>query len=919
MLAALVCAAAGGAAACAQAGPGGEDVHRLHDAMTVLYDNARGGAFEVSVKVRDINYSSRGPAELLIKMYDPEGGLVLREVAVDDGVKGDLYAGASAGFDHLALYFADTQAKGLTPAVKYGAFMKPERVKAMPARELKYTVPGGKKGVYRLIMVGQPDLLVSFSTKPEMRSGTAGGPDLLYAAGRQFETGYFRVPQGATGLELSLLQIDRPADRTLTVWDGQGKVLAALSGEGGFAAQKVKFEAPMDGQVLKMGLSAGAGLEAKKGMWGAGGGGGGEEGGGGGGGGGGGSDALMGVYLTVAKGARYGRPGGRLAAVICPDEATARALNNGAMEHDGQVFYQRYAMTVHDYLKTLKAEDFVSPNQTATNPGTYTPLGSHEKPAKTCADVQMFDYLHNKDRATLNRALKDMLEGMRQMGYDDQVMRGPNLAYEMGTYSYFYPRPAMWMIQKSDLPENVKGALKDFTLAVGDRLAFCRGLELVNGNATASLVSQMRYCAEASGDKMLAGLFDTYISRFSNGGFGARVGVGPSGPIQEGFGYDQHYGTYPIRGLKAVMEDFKDPRIGKIYEGLINFYSYAYNEEVAGGAWSSRTAAKIPSRTYEPNGPVPWKGNPGPAFTENVNGAGEVFAARRAGYYVQTYHGRITPSYLAEVGLGQIGFGGGMIGQLHVPGRGPVIVSRLHGDYGAQMHWTNWKEYAIHSVVGTTMDGLPMIGADSEPTDAKLSGTVLSSSADVRGGSVRVWRTYDFQDDGIKCAVWLGAAQGDKAFGVWSKKSPVRGVVNEGYEVIPLLCNKPGQGSKPVAVKAAPERKAVGVAKPATLPLTAFDADGKGVGEVPEEGEVFAKAVVLDRGGYGVRVELDAPRAVRRGFEGALFIKLAEPGTAAKDVKLEYRLIPFGAKVGLDASSPIAREGDQAKEQDAGE
>jgi hypothetical protein len=863
-----------------------EDVHRLHDGMTVLLNNDQGSAFELVLKVRDINYSPRGPAELLAKVYDPQGRVVVREVVPDDGIVKGLFDGPAAGFDHLALYFADTRAKGLTPAVRYGGFLDPARVGAMAVRTFKYQVPAGAKGVYRLILVGQPDLLVSYETRPDLKAGVAGSPDLLYATGKQFETGYFWVPPGTTGLDLSFIQIDGVAGggRFLNVLDAQEKTIASVGGEDAFAAMKVKFgtvEQPSrDGQVLKVRLSGGP------------------------------NDALFGLYLLTPKGNRYGKPGGRLAALICADAQTAQALKNGAMEHDGAIFYQHYAVKLHDYLKTLKPADFVSPDHTPLNPGTYVPLGSHEKPARTCADMQMFDYLHNKDRATLNRALKDMLEGMSQIGFDDQVMRGPNLAYEMGAYSYFYPRPAMWMIEKSDLPDDLKQALRDFCLQVGDRLAFCRGLELVNGNATASLIAQLKYCSAASGDKMLGGLFDTYFTRFTTGGFGERVGVGASGPIQEGFGYDQHYGTYVLRGWKAVMEDFKgrDNRFVPVYDNIVKFYSYVYNDEVPGGAWSSRTAARIPSRTYEPSGPVPFKGYPGPSFTDNVNGAGEVFAARRPGYYVQTYHGRITPAYLTEVGLGQIGFGGGMIGQLHIPGRGPVLVSRLHGDYGKDMDATLWREFAIHSVVGTTMDGLPMIGGNSEPKEAKLEGTVLTSSADVRGGSVRVMRTYDFQEDGIKCVVALAPARVDKMFGLWSKKSPLRGVVNEAYEILPLLGTKPGQIK--VAQKASPDRKAVGVAKLATVPLVAIGQDGKEIGALTEGEDVTAKAVVLDRGGYGVRVELDMPRAVRRGFEGSLLIKLAEPGTPAQDVKMEYRLVPFGAKGASEVGSNPAAAGE---------
>ena len=67
-------------------------------------------------------------------------------------------------------------------------------------------------------------------------------------------------------------------------------------------------------------------------------------------------------------------------------------------------------------------------------------------------------------------------------------MHGRNLAYEMGTYSYFYHRPAWRILQQADAPDEVKSALREFIIQIGDRLAFCRGIELVNGNSLASSV-----------------------------------------------------------------------------------------------------------------------------------------------------------------------------------------------------------------------------------------------------------------------------------------------------------------------------------------------------------------------------------------------------------------------------------------------
>ena len=53
------------------------------------------------------------------------------------------------------------------------------------------------------------------------------------------------------------------------------------------------------------------------------------------------------------------------------------------------------------------------------------------------------------------------------------------------------------------------------------------------------------------------------------------------------------------------------------------------------------------------------------------------------------------------------------------------------------------------------------------------------------------------------------------------------------------------------------------------------------------------KTVTIDRGGFGVRIELDEPRRVLRGQNNTVLIELIEEPTASAGVSIGYRLVPF--------------------------
>ena len=381
-------------------------------------------------------------------------------------------------------------------------------------------------------------------------------------------------------------------------------------------------------------------------------------------------DFMTNVKFRFAKDPEVTQRGTRVVpAVFAADAATAKALRGGAIYHDDRVFWQPYQVKLHDWLRTLKEEDFIVKNAEGqvvnlVNPLTVLPSGT-PAPAKLperpgfvplngphwqppLSDRIMYQWSVHKNRAALNLALKDLIAGLRSIGPNDHVavaVGGPyaNMAYEFGNYAWHYWRPAWRVLQESDAPDEVKQHVREAMLVCGDRLAFCRSWERVNGNSYAQVLSALRYSYAATGDKLQQQLFDTYWERFVSGGWGERVGVGPSGPVQEGFAYAYHYASYILTTWQSVIGDFHDPRFQQVHDRIHTWFSYTLaDEQVPAGPWSSRTHY-YPQWQIEKEGPFAWKGLPGPDFTVSVNDANEWFAARRANYYVLTYHGRLVP------------------------------------------------------------------------------------------------------------------------------------------------------------------------------------------------------------------------------------------------------------------------------------
>ncbi|NLL83089.1 MAG: hypothetical protein GX230_02450 [Lentisphaerae bacterium] len=857
------------------------ETYRLYEDMGFFINNPDATDFTVTLEVRDVNLTASGPSELLVKLYNPAGDTVVREVIPDDGFDAGKMGPRLPGWSQEAWYYETAYSRGLTPQVKWSALSDPTRLATCNARTFTYRVKANHKGVYRMILAGSADLFVTVTLSPNLKYGISGGPNWLHGRADLLRQKYICIPPECIGLDMLLLEFDQPRSRACSLKTLSGEVvelqrgdatrLTQLDARRGYTTLSGTFSDPAatTGQILLFEMEPGA------------------------------NDYLLSIRLNLKREQRHWRHIPQLDAIFAPDADTARAIANGAIIHDGQLFWQMYQVKLWDWLKTLSATDLTMPADLPVKPG-YRSTGSDESPQKTekrnpnmtdpkpgAADIIMHSYDLHQNRQALNIAIQELLEGMRIIGPHDRVMYIRNLAYDMGCYSYFYHRPAWRILQQSDAPAPAKAAIGEFALQIGDRMAFMRGGELVNGNSLASLVQGLRYITEATLDPLHKELFDTYWHRFANGGFGDRIGIGPSGGIQEGFGYDGHYGTYPLIGWRAIINDLDDPRFKNAYHNLQNFYSYIYSPgNIPATPFNSRTKNAM-NRFGGGSGDYAWKGDGGPDLTESVNGANEFFVARRSNYYAVTYFGRLTPTWMGEAFHGQIGFGGGILCQLHIPGKGQILASTLNGDYGRGMHLSQWRNFHINSVVGETADGQPLVVANSEYLNARLDGVTVTGSGEVRQSSVAGERSYVFEPASILCSVRLRRSSAEPVYDIHGGPHYLRTKINEAWEMIPWtpVMAPPTQRGKPWT--------------PATRAI-ALDIDGNDLGPITAD-LIEAAAILIDHGGYGVRIELDRTRGVCKAQQDGLLIGLVTPQQsdygkspiAAETVAISYRIVPY--------------------------
>ena len=865
-------------AACLAAPVHAETTHRLYDGVTLFINNADGGDFTLSLDVRDCNYRNTFPGEMFVRVYPPDGRPVVRELIPDDGIHSPAYQPPVAGWDHEYWYLATCYSRGLRPAFRWSTFSDPARLASMPARTFKYTIKGGQKGVYRVVLTGGPDLYVTARTSPELPYGVAGSPEWLHGHGDQMRKSYVYVPRGTELIHGLFLEMDEPKERSFTLSTLDGQTLMSGDSTEGLAQRSYAIEpdGDMDEQVLVLEVSEGAG------------------------------DFLINLTMQI-KGAggkvrqsAKDRPPITMAnfdeiqplrgpqavtAVISPDIETAKATQGGAIYHDGRLFWQMYQVRLYDWLKDKPESDFEYPEDLPEAPEFYA-VGSHQSPIKGrpgWGDRLMHSYSLHKNEKVLNYCIRDAFYGARLIGHGDHVAIGPlaNLAYEMGSYSYFYPREVWRILQQTDAPPEVKAELRDYAIQICDRIAMYRGMELVNGNSLASSVQSLRYLVEATDDPLNRQLYESFVDRFQHGGFGDRLGLGPRGGCQESFGYDFHYGSYVLRGWNAIRHDIKDPTFEAMYDRIMTFYSYIWSPE-GNAPFNARTSnSKVAGGTYNSwhsNLDWRWKGHGGPDFTVDVADAHELFAARRRNYYAASYHGRLGPTWMGEGFHGLIGLGGGALCQVVVPGNGggTVIGSSVNGSYGKGMDPSLWRGFHIHGIIGETMNHKPMIAASSEHANARLVDNTVSSSGEVRMSSVISHRSYTYGPASITVRASLEGSGADNAFSLWGGRPEYRGSVREAYEMIPYIDMPDIKGKK----------------HPRANIISLLAADGSVIAPISTEPQI-CRAVLIDRHGFGARIEFAEDKRVFQGENRTIMVVLADTPTKVTEIAIEYRIIPY--------------------------
>ena len=806
-------------------------------------------------------------------MYAPDGKVLVREVIEDDGIESKPTDLRTGGWDHEAWYRYLQMSRGSTPLIRWSAFSDPKRLALQPSRRFDYTVDGEQTGVYRVMVCGTNDNYVTLTVDPDHAMAIAGHPSWLHGHGEQYRKSYVYVPRGTTGLHVGFAEYDRPRTRRLTIKAPDGELLYDAVDESGFAVQQIKFDDParFADKLLTVEVSEGDG------------------------------DFMLHLMLSRGRWPEYRVPIASHA-VFAPNAGVATAVQGGAIYHDDQVFWHPFQVRLHDWLKAQPAEAFVIRDADGNaiepveskevygfgaraklykglreNPGFLPINGSNEVPP--VSDTLMHSWTAHRSREALMVSIRDVANALRVVSTGDMATTDAwlqNMAYMFSSYYFPYYRPAYRIIQESDAPEEVKDMLRDAFILCGDRLSFCRGVARSNGNAFSHIVSALRYCHEATADPVQKKRFETHFERFTTEGWGPGVGISKAGDCQEHFAHAHHYGTYIIKNWSAPAQDFDDDRFRKVVDRVRELYRYTWNPEVTASPWSARTHNPVfPDAIYPDADTSYWYGNPGEDFTVSVNDADEWFAARRKSYYALTFHGRLSPIWLTNGfrgRLGRLGLGGGTLCQVQVPGKGVVIASRLLAPYGIMLN--NWPNHKIHGIVGTMHDGMPLVTADSIHDNAALEGNVVRSSGEVRNVPVRIERTYTFEDDAIVCEARMDASGFAPVFGLWIPQSqPPLMRVREAWEMIPYF-EKPAPGSSLEKTK-----------------VTLWNDEGL-IGPIGEEA-VVAKSVLIDRGGFGVRIELDKPTAVHHGAGNTVLIQLIDKQTAADQIAVRYRVVPF--------------------------
>src|SRR5207237_728125 len=140
-----------------------------------------------------------GERELLMKIYDPDGRVVARQVAENDCVVGTSFLPEAGGWDHEMWYYTLMYSRGTQPMLRWSSLTDPLRLATLP--------------------------------------------------------------KGTTGINLGFAEFDQPVTRTFKVTASDGTVLWDGPARGGFQSDYLPLDpaGKYDDQMLAMEVSDGTG------------------------------------------------------------------------------------------------------------------------------------------------------------------------------------------------------------------------------------------------------------------------------------------------------------------------------------------------------------------------------------------------------------------------------------------------------------------------------------------------------------------------------------------------------------------------------------------------------------------------------------------------------------------------------------
>ena len=187
----------------------------------------KGGGFNLTFTVRDMNVYMQGPRPVFFLALGPKDEIFAQSLMEDDGV----VSGNERHRDGIYDTFQDLRYRewhkchspnGYPPGKERSPMLDaPER---LAARSLTLTIPpSAGPGLYRVVVIASWDHWISVTPDRPLPTGVHPGPGPLYAHKDRLKDAFVYVPKGAQDIGLALTEEIQPYSWTVSVRQEDGK------------------------------------------------------------------------------------------------------------------------------------------------------------------------------------------------------------------------------------------------------------------------------------------------------------------------------------------------------------------------------------------------------------------------------------------------------------------------------------------------------------------------------------------------------------------------------------------------------------------------------------------------------------------------------------------------------------------------